>query len=149
VSQPHILQRFGEATRYFNTFGGNPVSCAVGQAVLEVIEGEGLLRNAHDTGAVLRDGLRDLAKRHALIGDVRGAGLFVGVELVTDRARRTPASAETARLVNGLRERRVLISAAGPDANVLKIRPPLVFRPEHAERFLEAMEAGLREVSPA
>lgn len=149
VSQPHILQRFGEATRYFNTFGGNPVSCAVGQAVLEVIEGEGLVRNAHDTGAFLRDGLRDLAKRHEIIGDVRGAGLFVGVELVTDRARKTPASAETARLVNGLRDRRVLISAAGPDANVLKIRPPLVFRQEHAERFLEAMEAVLREISPA
>lgn len=149
VSQPQILQRFGEATRYFNTFGGNPVSCAVGQAVLEVIEGEGLVRNAHDTGAFLRDGLRQLATRHELIGDVRGAGLFVGVELVTDRARKTPASAETARLVNGLRDRRVLISAAGPDANVLKIRPPLVFRQEHAERFLEAMEAVLQEISPA
>ncbi|MDQ1079298.1 aspartate aminotransferase family protein [Pseudoroseomonas cervicalis] len=149
VSQPQILQRFGEATRYFNTFGGNPVSCAVGQAVLEVIEGEGLVQNAHDTGAFLRDGLRQLAQRHELIGDVRGAGLFVGVELVTDRARKTPASAETARLVNGLRDRRVLISAAGPDANVLKIRPPLVFRQEHAERFLEAMEAVLQEISPA
>ncbi|MCQ4160445.1 aminotransferase class III-fold pyridoxal phosphate-dependent enzyme [Roseomonas sp. GC11] len=146
VSQPQILQRFGEATRYFNTFGGNPVSCAVGQAVLEVIEGERLMDNARATGAFLRDGLRQLAGRHALIGDVRGAGLFVGVEMVTDRATRAPATAETARLVNGLRERRVLISAAGPDANVLKIRPPLVFRQEHAERFLEAMDAVLTEM---
>lgn len=146
VSRPDILARFGEATRYFNTFGGNPVSCAVGQAVLEVIEGEGLVENARTTGAFLAAGLRKLAERHALIGDVRGAGLFVGVELVTDRATKAPATAETARLVNGLRERRVLISAAGPHANILKIRPPLVFRQEHAERFLAAVDAVLGEI---
>ncbi|MFC4166151.1 aspartate aminotransferase family protein [Teichococcus aestuarii] len=146
VSRPDILARFGEATRYFNTFGGNPVSCAVGQAVLEVIEGEGLVENARTTGAFLAAGLRKLAERHALIGDVRGAGLFVGVELVTDRATKAPATAETARLVNGLRERRVLISAAGPHANILKIRPPLVFRQEHAEHFLAAVDAVLGEI---
>lgn len=146
VSRPDILARFGEATRYFNTFGGNPVSCAVGQAVLEVIEGEGLVENARTTGAFLAAGLRKLAERHALIGDVRGAGLFVGVELVTDRATKAPATAETARLVNGLRERRVLISAAGPHANILKIRPPLVFRQEHAEHFLGAVDAVLGEI---
>lgn len=146
VARPEILRRFGESTRYFNTFGGNPVSCAVGHAVLEVIEGEGLIANAGETGAFLRDGLRQLAARHELIGDVRGAGLFVGVELVTDRATKAPATAETARLVNGLRERRILISAAGPHANVLKIRPPLVFRREHAEHFLEAVDGVLREI---
>ncbi|MBI0435518.1 aspartate aminotransferase family protein [Roseomonas sp. KE0001] len=147
VARPEVLRRFGEQTRYFNTFGGNPVSCAVGQAVLEVIEAEGLVENAGRTGAFLQDGLRQLARRHALIGDVRGAGLFVGVELVSDRDRKTPATAETARLVNALRERRVLISAAGPAANVLKIRPPLVFRQDHAERFLEAVDAALGEVT--
>jgi 4-aminobutyrate aminotransferase-like enzyme len=143
VARPEILERFGNRTRYFNTFGGNPVSCAVGQAVLEVIEGEDLVRNAAETGAYLRQGLMALAERFEIIGDVRGAGLFVGVELVADRAGKTPAAAETARLVNGLRDRRVLISAAGPAANVLKIRPPLVFRREHADLFLEAMEAEL------
>lgn len=147
VARPEVLRRFGEQTRYFNTFGGNPVSCAVGQAVLEVIEGEGLMQNAGRTGAFLQDGLRQLARRHALIGDVRGAGLFVGVELVSDRDRKTPATAETTRLVNALRERHVLISASGPAANVLKIRPPLVFRQEHAERFLEAMDAALGEMA--
>lgn len=147
VTRPEVLRRFGEQTRYFNTFGGNPVSCAVGQAVLEVIEAEGLVENAGRTGAFLQDGLRQLARRHALIGDVRGAGLFVGVELVSDRDRKTPATVETARLVNALRERRVLISAAGPAANVLKIRPPLVFRQDHAERFLEAVDAALGEVT--
>ncbi|ONG58317.1 aspartate aminotransferase family protein [Pseudoroseomonas deserti] len=143
VARPEILARFGERTRYFNTFGGNPVSCAVGQAVLEVIESEGLVENARTTGAYLMDGIRRLAGRFEVIGDVRGAGLMVGVELVADRASKAPGTAAAAALVNGLRERRVLISASGPHANVLKIRPPLVFRPEHADHFLAAMEAVL------
>ena len=143
VARPEILERFGQRTRYFNTFGGNPVSCAVGMAVLDVIEREGLIANARDVGIYLHDGLRTLAQRHAMIGDVRGAGLFIGVELVADRATKTPATAQTARLVNGLRERRVLISAAGPDANVLKIRPPLVFSQDNADHFLSALDAEL------
>jgi 4-aminobutyrate aminotransferase-like enzyme len=147
VAKPEILEAFGERTRYFNTFGGNPVSCAVGQAVLEVIEGENIIQNARETGAYLRAGLQDLAKRYEAIGDVRGVGLFVGVELVKDRATRAPDGEITAKLVNGLRERRVLISAAGPHANVLKIRPPLVFQREHADRFLEAMDATLAEIA--
>ncbi|RKK05809.1 aminotransferase class III-fold pyridoxal phosphate-dependent enzyme [Pseudoroseomonas wenyumeiae] len=146
VARPEILERFGERTRYFNTFGGNPVSCAVGQAVLEVIENEGIVENARDVGAYLREGLRSLAQRHEAIGDIRGAGLFIGVELVRDRATREPDGEITAKLVNGLRERRILISAAGPHANVLKIRPPLVFQREHADRFLEGVDAVLGEI---
>jgi 4-aminobutyrate aminotransferase-like enzyme len=140
VARPEILESFGKRTRYFNTFGGNPVSCAVGMAVLDVIEGESLIGNAREVGACLRDGLRALATRHEIIGDIRGAGLFIGVELVTDRATKTPATAATARLVNGLRDKRILISAAGPHANVLKIRPPLVFSRDHADRFLAAID---------
>jgi 4-aminobutyrate aminotransferase-like enzyme len=146
VARPDILQAFGERTRYFNTFGGNPVSCAVGQAVLEVIEGEGLVANARDVGCYLREGLRDLARRHEAIGDVRGTGLFIGVELVKDRQTKAPDGDKTARLVNGLRERRILISAAGPHANILKIRPPLVFQREHADRFMEGLDAVLTEI---
>jgi 4-aminobutyrate aminotransferase-like enzyme len=149
VTRPDILDVFGRKTRYFNTFGGNPVSCAVGMAVLDVIEREKLVANARDVGATMRDGLRALATRHALIGDVRGAGLFIGLELVTDRASKTPATAETAKIVNGLREKRVLISAAGPHANVLKIRPPLVFSQQNAELFLAALDAVLTEVAAA
>jgi 4-aminobutyrate aminotransferase-like enzyme len=149
VARPDLLERFGEQTRYFNTFGGNPVSCAVGMAVLDVIETEGLIENARLVGAHLRDGLLDIAERRALIGDVRGAGLFLGVELVTDRATKTPATEATARLVNGLREKRVLISASGPAANVLKIRPPLVFTRAHADLFLTAMDEVLREIERA
>ncbi|HTR16664.1 MAG TPA: aspartate aminotransferase family protein [Acetobacteraceae bacterium] len=144
VAKPEFLTAFGQRTRYFNTFGGNPVSCAVGQAVLQVIEGEDLIANARDVGAYLRQGLQELAATHEVIGDVRGAGLFIGVEMVTDRAARTPATEAATKLVNGLRERRILISASGPHANVLKIRPPLVFRREHADIFIAGVDAVLK-----
>jgi 4-aminobutyrate aminotransferase-like enzyme len=147
VAKPTILDEFGKRVRYFNTFGGNPVSSAVGIAVLEVIEQEGLVENARSVGAYLRQGLQDLANRHPIIGDVRGAGLFVGVELVRDRATKEPATQETAVLVNGLRERRVLISATGRAANGLKIRPPLVFSKANADHFLSAMEQTLEQMA--
>jgi 4-aminobutyrate aminotransferase-like enzyme len=143
VAKPAVLDEFGKRGRYFNTFGGNPVSSAVGIAVLEVIEREGLVENARSVGAYLRQGLWDLANRYPIIGDVRGAGLFVSVELVRDRVTKEPAPVETAALVNGLRERRVLISATGRAANVLKIRPPLVFSKANADHFLSAMEETL------
>jgi 4-aminobutyrate aminotransferase-like enzyme len=146
VVKPEILDAFGRKSRYFNTFGGNSVSCAVGMAVLDVIEGEGLISNAETVGSYLKNGLRTLAQRHELIGDVRGAGLFIGVELVADRVTRRPATAETLRVVNELREKRVLISACGPFGNVLKIRPPLVFKPEHVDLFLAAMDEVLSRI---
>jgi 4-aminobutyrate aminotransferase-like enzyme len=126
-AKPALVDGFGRGVRYFNTFGGNPVSCEVGSAVLDVIEREGLLANAKAVGDHMRTRLRELAGRHEVIGDVRGAGLFTGVELVKDRATKIPDAGATTRLVNGLREKRILISASGPDANILKIRPPLVF----------------------
>jgi 4-aminobutyrate aminotransferase-like enzyme len=143
VAKPEVLDEFGKRVRYFNTFGGNPVSSAVGIAVLEVIEREGLVENARSVGTYLRLGLQELANRYPIIGDVRGAGLFVGVELVRDRATKEPAPQETAALVNGLRERRVLISATGRAANGLKIRPPLVFSKANADHFLSAMDETL------
>ncbi len=141
--RPAAVREFGR-TRYFNTFGGNPVAAAVGLAVLEVIHGEGLQQNAREVGDHLRSALRALAGRHALIGDVRGAGLFIAVELVRDRATKTPATAETKRVVNALRDRRILISAAGPHANILKIRPPLVFSRSDADYFVNALDDVLR-----
>lgn len=146
VARPEVLETFGQRLRYFNTFGGNPVSCAVGMAVLDVIEGEGLQENARVVGNHLRDGLAALAQRYPIIGDVRGAGLFVGVELVKDRGTLEPATEETAALVNGLRERRVLISATGPAANILKIRPPLVFSKDNADLFLTAVDDTLAQI---
>ncbi|RDI57927.1 aspartate aminotransferase family protein [Microvirga subterranea] len=149
VARPEVLAEFGQRTRYFNTFAGNPVSAAVGMAVLEVIEGEGLVENARRVGDHLRTGLRALAQRHSVIGDVRGAGLFIGVELVRDPLTKEPATEETARLVNDLRERRILISATGPDANILKIRPPLAFSRENADLFLSVMDDLLTRAASA
>jgi 4-aminobutyrate aminotransferase-like enzyme len=137
------LKEFGARSRYFNTFGGNPVSAAAAMAVLDVIEQESLIGNAGSTGAYLRDRLGALRASHELIAEVRGAGLFIGVEL---RRGAAPATKETARLVNTLRERRVLISAAGPNGNVLKIRPPLVFGREHADLLIETLDQALREI---
>jgi 4-aminobutyrate aminotransferase-like enzyme len=145
--RPALVQELGRS-RYFNTFGGNPVSAAVGLAVLEAIERDSLQDNAKAVGAYLRQGLHDLAKRHELIGDIRGAGLFDGVELVRDRSTLEPATAETARVVNGLRDRRVLISSCGRFANVLKIRPPLVFSKENADHFLAAFDEVLTATRP-
>ncbi len=139
VARPGVVDAFGRASRYFNTFAGNPVSCAAGMAVLDVIAQERLLENVRDTGAYMKAGLEKLAETHDVIGDVRGAGLFLGVELVKDRKTKAPASEECARLVNGMREKRVLISSTGPAVNILKIRPPLVFSRANADHFLGAM----------
>ena len=139
VVRPELVREFGQF-RYFNTFGGNPVSAAVGLAVLDVIQREELQANAARVGAQLRRGVLALADKHALIGDVRGAGLFIGVEIVSDRQHRTADPQATTRIVNGLRERGVLISSAGPQANVLKVRPPLPFGAEHAELFLQTLD---------
>lgn len=140
VLQPHLVEAFGRKTRYFNTFGGNPVSCAAALAVLRVIAQERLMDNAATTGAQLKAGLQDLAAKHASIGEIRGVGLFIGLDLVRDGE----PDADLARyVVNALRHRRILISATGPEANTLKIRPPLPFRPEHAGRFLENFGAVL------
>jgi 4-aminobutyrate aminotransferase-like enzyme len=142
VAKPQLVVGLGQS-RYFNTTGGTPVSCAVGKAVLDVIEREKMMQNAAEVGGYLRQGLQQLALRHELIGHVRGAGLFIGVELVRDRKTRQPATEETTRLVNGLRQKRVLISSAGPFANVLKVRPPLPFTRDNADQFLQTFDEVL------
>ncbi|QVL21008.1 aspartate aminotransferase family protein [Pseudomonas qingdaonensis] len=147
VFRGEVLDAFGRTARYFNTFGGNPVSCAAANAVLDVIQGEGLMTNCAAVGEYFKAGLQGLAERYPLIGDVRGAGLFVGVELVTDRASKAPATEATARVVNGMRERGVLISSAGPAANILKIRPQLIFQREHADLFVQTLEAVLKSLN--
>ncbi len=139
--KPEILHRFASESSYFNTFAGNPVSSAVGLAVLEVIDRESLISNAHDTGAFLLEGLKRIAARHTVIGDVRGMGLFAGVDFNTPDG--TPDAVTAAKVVNGLREEKVLIGASGPHASTLKIRPPLVFQREHAEILLESLERVL------
>ena len=139
VLRPDMVAEFGPRARYFNTFGGNPVAAAAGKAVLDTIRQEGLQQNALNVGRYLMDGLKALAARHPALGDIRGSGLFIGVEIVTDPATKQPDAALTSRIVNGLRARRVLISASGPRANVLKIRPPLVFTRENADLLVNAL----------
>lgn len=141
--RPDLLAAFGSRNGYFNTFGGNPVAAAAGLAVLETIESENLQQNAFETGTYLRDSLAALMKTHPSIGDVRGSGLYIGVEIVTDAESGAPDQSAAERLVNAMRERNVLIGIAGKFGNVLKIRPPLVFRREHADIFLEAFAAAL------
>ncbi|HUH48816.1 MAG TPA: aspartate aminotransferase family protein [Mycoplana sp.] len=144
VLRPEVIAEFGPQARYFNTFGGNPVAAAAGKAVLDTVRIEGLQQNALDVGRYLMDGLKSLSGTSPAIGDVRGSGLFIGVEIVADPAEKRPDAALTTRIVNGLRERRVLISASGPNANVLKIRPPLVFSRENADMLVEAIGTVLK-----
>jgi len=145
VGRPELFAEFGRRQRYFNTFGGNPVSCRAAHAVLQILRREELQQNAQMTGAILREGLQKLAQRYPVIGDVRGDGLFIGVELVSDQ-RNTPAPELAAFIVNEMRQKQVLISATGPAANVLKIRPPLVFQPEHATLLLQTLASVLAEM---
>ena len=129
---------------YFNTFGGNPVSCAVGLAVLDVIRDEGLQQNARDDRRLSAGGLRQLAGRHPSIGDVRGLGLFLGFELVRDRATQEPAAAEASALVDRMKDLGVLLSApTGPFHNVIKIKPPMVFSRADAGTLLDRLDVAL------
>jgi 4-aminobutyrate aminotransferase-like enzyme len=145
VARQDILADFGRKARYFNTFGGNPVSIAAASAVLDVLETEGLPANAATTGAHLKDGLTQLAAGSPLLGDIRGTGLYLGVDVITPGTNE-PSYALATAIVNGMRERRILISATGPRGNVLKIRPPLPFTREHADQFVATLAEVLDAV---
>jgi 4-aminobutyrate aminotransferase-like enzyme len=146
--RPEIVARFGANVRYFNTFGANTVSIASAQATLDVIKEEGLMANSVAIGAYMVEGMKALQQKHAGIGDVRGAGLFLGMEFVTDRATKEPDGARSLAIVNLLREKRILISASGISGNTLKIRPPLPFTREQADLFLTALGEVLAETEP-
>lgn len=139
------LAEFGEYSRYFNTFAGNTVSCAAALAVLETIEREQLMPHAAKVGKLLLDGIAGLAAKHEAIGDVRGAGLFVGVELVSNRTTRAADRGLTSQVVNLMRDKGVLLSACAQGHNVLKIRPPLVLSAEQAGMVIEALDESLTE----
>lgn len=148
ITRAGILERFVHETGpFFSTFGGGNAACAAGLAVLDVMETEDLLANSLATGKLLRDGLRALMAKHPIIGDVRGSGLATGVELVSSRATREPAAAGTRRAINLLKDRGVLVGSDGKLGNVLKIRPPLVFGPEHARIVVEALDGVLAKLS--
>mgnify|MGYP001354240697 CR=1 FL=1 len=146
ITTPAIVASLMEETDFFSTTGGNPVACAVGLAVLDVVEQEGLQERTARVGAVLRSQIEKLAEQHPLIGDVRGNGLFIGVELVRDRATLEPAVKETKAVVNRMRELGVLVSTDGPLGNVMKVRPPLVFNENHALQLTDTLDRALREI---
>jgi 4-aminobutyrate aminotransferase-like enzyme len=149
VTTPDIMAAFRNSFRYFNTFGGNPVSCAAAMAVLDVMVDEDLQANALRVGAHAKAGLQKLAETHECIGDVRGQGLYFGAELVTDRATKAPASQFAIKVANEMRQRGVLMNKLGIHYNTLKIRPPMPFSIENADVMLDTLDSVLRDLGPA
>jgi 4-aminobutyrate aminotransferase-like enzyme len=145
VTTPQIMARFSEGNEFFSTFGGNPVACAAAHAVLDVMEAEGLQENARATGAYLRDGLRALAQVATCIGAVTGAGLFLGVDIVTERSSMIPDGARADAIKNHLRAAGILIGTDGFHGNVLKIRPPMVFSRGDADILLHGLRDAMNE----
>ena len=136
VAKKQIADKFNNGMEYFNSFGGNPVSCAVGKAVLNVIEDEKLQQNAHKVGQYLLKELKRLQGEFPLIGQVRGIGLFIGIELIKEKSKLIPAHAEAEKVVNEMMRKRILLSTDGPDHNVIKIKPPMVFSTENADELV-------------
>ncbi|WP_296737534.1 aminotransferase class III-fold pyridoxal phosphate-dependent enzyme [Mesorhizobium sp.] len=140
VTTREVAASFNNGMEYFNTFGGNPVSCAAGLAVLDVIERGDLRRNAQDIGNYLIGRFREMQERHEAIGDVRGMGLFLGIELVADRRTKEPATALAKKISDGARARGLLMGTEGPGDNVLKMRPPMIFTRANADHLLSVLE---------
>ena len=145
VTTPAIATSFANGMEYFNTFGGNPVSCEIGLAVLDVLRDEGLQDRALAVGGRLRSGLQGLVERHEPAGDARGLGLFLGLELVESKASRSPSAARAAYVVERMKDHGILLSTDGPDHNVVKMKPPLSFSDDDAARVVEALDRVLSE----
>jgi 4-aminobutyrate aminotransferase-like enzyme len=139
VTTREIADAFNNGMEYFSTFGGNTVSCAVGLAVLDVMRDERLQEHALRVGEHLLNGLRPFVDRYSLVGDVRGSGLFLGIELVRDRHTLEPAATEATMIVNQMREDGILLGTDGPYHNVIKIRPPMPFDQADADRLVDAL----------
>ena len=144
---PEIASSFGDM-EFFSTFGGNPVSCAIGMAVMDVIEKEDLMNRARVLGERFKSGLNSLMKDHEIIGDVRGRGLFLGIEMVKDRSTLEPASMGASEIVSAMRDQGVLLSTDGPLHNVIKIKPPMVLNEEDVDQTLIKLEASLADLHP-
>ena len=145
VTTSEIAGAFANGMEFFSTFGGNPVSCAAGLAVLDVLEEEKLQANASRVGEIFKRRLCSLQEKHEIIGDVRGLGLFLGIDLVADRSSRAPAPKQASYMVNRLRECGVLTGTDGPHHNVVKLRPPLIFSEADVELFCSTLDAVLAE----
>ncbi|MBC6440044.1 MAG: aminotransferase class III-fold pyridoxal phosphate-dependent enzyme [Rhodospirillales bacterium] len=147
VTTPQILHDYMEVTGLFSTFGGNPVACAAGLAVLDVLEREDLLANCRITGNHMKAGLTELMGRHECIGDVRGHGFVIGVEIVGNRVTLEPDAPMTTAIMNRMRELGVLVGREGHHGNVFKIRPPMVFSRDNADSLVTAMDQAINELT--
>jgi 4-aminobutyrate aminotransferase-like enzyme len=146
VTTPEIAEKFAAESDYFNTFGGNPVSAAVGKAVIDVIDNENILENVDRVGAFTRAGLEKLQEKYDVIGDVRGRGLFLSIDLVKDRNLKTPDPEAARQMANMMKDEAVLLSTHGRYDNTLKIRPPMVFSRGNAEQLLAALDVCFRNL---
>ena len=143
VTSEELSDEFNNGMEYFNSFGGNPVSCAIGHAVLNVIEEEELQKNAFTVGSKLKSLLNELKSVHDIIGDVRGKGLFLGIEIIRDLETLEPDKQVTHKIVNEMRNRKILLSSDGPDHNVIKVKPPMVFNSSNALFLVETLDRVL------
>ncbi len=146
VTTPEIADAFNNGMEYFNTFGGNPVSCIVGMEVMDVIEEEKLQENALNVGNRIFEGFKELQNKYPVIGDIRGSGLFIGVELVKDPETIEPAPELAIEVVERMKERGVLLNTEGPYKNVLKIKPPIIFSKNDADQLITSMEEVLKSI---
>jgi 4-aminobutyrate aminotransferase-like enzyme len=149
VTTPEIAASFDNGMEFFSTFGGSTVACAVGLAVLEVVEEERLQDHARDVGDLMLARLRALVADHPLVGDIRGSGLFLGIELVKDRETLEPAAAEASEVSNRMRDRGILVGTDGPFHNVIKIRPPMPFTAADAEHLTVTLAETLQGLASA
>ena len=145
VTQRPYVEKFARNNKYFNTFAGIPVTCAAGLAVMEVLEADQLQQHALQMGVYIKEALQQLATRYECIGDIRGSGFFIGLDLVENRATLRPATAFTSAVINAMKDRGVLSGAIGPGMNVLKIRPPMIFERSHADLLLNVLEESIRK----
>ena len=147
ITRREIAERFSHETVFFSTFGGNPVSVAAANAVLDVLQDERVLQRTTEAGAALRAAIRDVRSRHLEIGDVRGMGLAIGVELVSDPSTKEPGTKLAGHVKEGLRERGVLVGSTGRHSNILKVRPPLAFTTSEVPVFCAALEDTLDSIT--
>ena len=147
ITTPEIAKSFAATgIEYFNTYGGNPVSCAIGNAVLDVIEKDRLMEHSITVGRTLLEGAKKLGEKYEIIGDVRGRGMFVGVDLVKDRKTREPHPSAADHVLTRFKEEKVLLQSDGPHNNVLKFKSPLAFNLDNAKTFLELLDQVLGEI---
>ena len=146
VTTKDIAEKFNNGMEYFNSFGGNPVSCAVGKAVLRAVEEENMQQNANKIGKYLLQELKELQSEFSLIGEVRGRGLFIGIELIKNSSNLSPASKEAEEVVNKMKRKKILLSTDGPDHNVIKIKPPMIFNRQNADELVLKLSEVLSNI---